>query len=342
MITIFNEHHALHHGVELNDGVVMTCWESPSRAELVLERVRAADLGNVIPAVAHDEAAYARVHGDAYLRHLVTAWPDWCASGFTNPALPLVWPIHALRGDREPRHIEGRLGYFAMDAGCSIAENTWQAVRGSADTALTGAAQVLAGAASAFALCRPPGHHAGRNYMGGYCYLNNAAIAAQALRDGGAARVAALDVDFHHGNGTQDVFYDRGDVFFASLHGDPRVSYPYFLGYEDERGAGPGLDCTANFPLQPGTTWETYAVALQDACTRIRSFGAEALVVSLGVDTFVGDPISSFALQSEDYLRMGAMIARLDLPTLFVFEGGYAVGEIGVNVVNTLLGFESR
>ena len=196
------------------------------------------------------------------------------------------------------------------------------------------------GERAAFALCRPPGHHAAAAAMGGYCYLNNAAIAVQALRDLGVARVAVLDVDYHHGNGTQSIFYDRADVFFVSLHGDPRVEYPYFLGHADERGSGTGLGCNLNLPLPLGTAWSGYGPALDGACQAIATYGPEVLVVSLGVDTFEADPISKFKLTSDDYLRIGRRIASLRRPTLFVFEGGYAVDAVGVNAVNVLQGFE--
>jgi acetoin utilization deacetylase AcuC-like enzyme len=176
--------------------------------------------------------------------------------------------------------------------------------------------------------------------MGGYCYLNNAAIAVQALLDQGNTRVAVLDVDYHHGNGTQQIFYDRADVHFASLHGDPRVEYPYFLGYADETGQGAGLGFNLNLPLPHGTDWSGYGPALDEACRRIQTYGPQVLVVSLGVDTFEHDPISRFKLRSDDYLRIGQRMAALRLPTLFVFEGGYAVDAIGVNAVNVLQGFE--
>lgn len=201
--------------------------------------------------------------------------------------------------------------------------------------------RIIDGADSAFALCRPPGHHAAREYMGGYCYLNNAAIAAERCLSQGAKRVAVLDVDFHHGNGTQNIFYDRPDVFFASLHGDPHVSYPYFSGYAHEQGAGAGEGFNANYPMGKGTRWSQYQPALQDALKRIVAHRPQFLVVSLGVDTFEDDPISHFKLTSEDFMRMGAEIASAGIPTLFVMEGGYMVDEIGINAVNTLQGFES-
>jgi acetoin utilization deacetylase AcuC-like enzyme len=198
------------------------------------------------------------------------------------------------------------------------------------------------GARAAFALCRPPGHHAGREYMGGYCYLNNAAIASQHCIDGGAKRVAVLDIDFHHGNGTQDIFYDRPDVLFISIHGDPTVSYPYFSGHADERGVGAGVGFNLNIPLPRGTVWEGFYHALRHAGIAIGRHAPDALVISLGVDTFEDDPISHFRLRTPDYLRVGEAIARFNVPTLFVMEGGYMVDEIGINAVNVLLGFEGR
>jgi acetoin utilization deacetylase AcuC-like enzyme len=192
---------------------------------------------------------------------------------------------------------------------------------------------------AAFALCRPPGHHAARDLYGGYCFLNNAAIAAQAFLDDGAARVALLDVDFHHGNGTQDIFYERDDVLFLSLHGQPEDAFPHFLGYADETGAGRGEGFNANYPMPPGTPYAVWGDALEHACRRIVDYAPDVLVVSLGVDTFENDPISFFKLTSEDFSRYGERIGQLRLPTLFVMEGGYAVSEIGINTVNVLDAF---
>jgi acetoin utilization deacetylase AcuC-like enzyme len=177
------------------------------------------------------------------------------------------------------------------------------------------------------------------DFFGGYCFLNNAALAAQHLRDAGMAKVAVLDIDYHHGNGTQAIFYDRADVFFASIHGDPRTEYPFYLGHADETGAGAGEGANLNLPLPRGTGFERWSAALDHALASIGRFGAQALVVSLGMDTFVGDPISGFTLQSADYLRVGERLAAAGLPTVLVFEGGYAVAEVGVNAVNVLDGF---
>jgi len=178
--------------------------------------------------------------------------------------------------------------------------------------------------------------------FGGYCFINNASVAAQAFLDQGAARVALLDVDFHHGNGSQAIFYDRDDVMFLSLHGDPSDAFPHFLGYADEIGTGVGEGYNHNYPMRPGTRFKTWGAALEDACRKIANYAPDALVISLGVDTFEHDPISFFKLASDDFKRYGVTIASLNLPTLFIMEGGYAVEEVGLNTVNVLEGYEGR
>ena len=267
------------------------------------------------------------------------AWARWAALGQEGDLLPYTWPTRTLR-QQKPDSVHGQFGYYSFDAGAPITAGTWQAAYSSAQVALTAQAAVQAGAHSAFALCRPPGHHASADVMGGYCYLNNVAIVAQACLDQGAARVAILDVDYHHGNGTQDIFYDRGDVLFTSIHGDPRFEYPYFLGFADEKGVGVGEGFNFNYPLAAGSDWSVWSLALAAACRQIAAYAPDALIVSLGVDTFKEDPISQFKLDSPDYLRMGERIAALGKPTLFVMEGGYAVAEIGINAVNVLEGFQ--
>ena len=343
MLTISSDRHHRHHGTaELIDGTLKPCFEMPRRAEMILARVREVGLGDVVAPRAFGLDPVRRVHDAGFVAFLEHAWTDWTALGRTNDALPLVWPVPSVRHVRLPQHIDGRLGFYSSDAGVPITAGTWEAVQASADVALTGAQTILDGATSAFALCRPPGHHAAAAAMGGYCYLNNAAIAAQYLRDRGCARVAVLDVDYHHGNGTQQIFEARPDVCFVSLHADPKDEYPYFLGYADERGTGAGLGATCNYPLPQGTTWATYGAALADACAVITAFRPDALVVSLGVDTYEHDPISGFRLTRDDFPRLGAAIATLARPTLFVMEGGYAVDDIGLNAVGVLQGFERR
>ena len=340
MLTIYSPDHALHHGAaELYRGRLVPCFESPARAEQIVARVREVGLGRIVAPERFALAPLARVHTADYLAFLESAWAQWTALGETGDALPYVWPAAGLRQGKAPRHIDGQLGFYAIDGAAPITAGTWQAIRASADCALTGAKAVLDGAPSAFALCRPPGHHAGPRAAGGFCYLNNAAIAAQALRDGGHQRVAILDVDYHHGNGTQTIFYDRPDVFFASLHGDPSVEYPFFLGYADETGEGEGQGANLNLPLPWGTDAMAYMAALEVALGRISAFDASALVVSLGVDTFADDPICQFRLTPADFTKLGQRLTTLGRPTLFVMEGGYAVSALGGTVVNVLTGF---
>lgn len=340
MITIFSADHRFQDGkAELHDGELVSAFEMPRRAELVLERVKSVGLGPVVPPKNFGLDPVKRVHAPDFVAFLGSAWDEWVAEHGAHDALPFTWLAPGMRR-KLPDHIDGKLGFYAFDASTPITAGTWRAITAAANVALTGAHLVADGERCAFALCRPPGHHAGRAFYGGYCFFNNAAIAAQALRDRGTARVAVLDVDYHHGNGTQEIFYDRSDVLMVSLHADPRQEYPYFLGYADETGSGAGVGFTANYPLPWGTGWAAYCEALDDALGRIAAFGTQALVVSLGVDTYKGDPISKFMLDSSDFCEIGRRIARLKLPTVVVLEGGYAVEAIGVNAVNVLQGFE--
>ena len=341
MKTVYTDRHRLRDAKsELVGGRLVPPFECPRRAELIFARIRERGLGEIVPPAEHGLDPVRRVHDEGYLRFLETIWEDWKAAGHEGEAIPTVWPSRAMPRMIVPRDVEGRLGYYALAAETSIAEGTWEAARAAADVALTAASLVAEGARAAFALCRPPGHHAARDMYGGYCFLNNAAIAAEALRGRGAERVAVLDVDFHHGNGTQAIFYERADVLFLSLHGDPVDAFPNYLGHADECGAGPGEGFNVNYPLPPGTAFDRWSEALEDACRRIVAYRPDVLVVSLGVDTFKEDPISFFRLESEDFRRYGARLACLGLPTLFVMEGGYAVEAIGVNTVNVLEGFE--
>ncbi|RJF85026.1 histone deacetylase family protein [Azospirillum cavernae] len=341
MIIIHSEEHRLQSGrSELNDGQLVPCYEKPERADIIRDRLAAIGVGPMVTPDPHGLEPLARVHDAGYLSFLQSAWDEWLVEHGDWDALPLNWVAPGMHRRVVPRSIDGRLGYYSFDAGTPITAGTWRAATAAANSALTGADRLRAGDRSAFALCRPPGHHAGRAYYGGYCFLNNAAIAAQSLRDNGAARVAVLDVDYHHGNGTQEIFWERGDVLFVSLHADPIDEFPYFSGHADETGAGAGAGATLNLPLPWGTDWAAYAEALAVAARRIGDFAPDALVVSLGADTYGGDPISRFRLLSEDFLRMGAALAAMNLPTLFVMEGGYAVADLGVNVGNVLTGFE--
>ena len=317
--------------VELHNGGFVPYAEKPARAEAV-----AAAVGPLEPAVDHGEAPLRAVHDPAYVDFLKTAHADWRAAGREGDAGGYAWPVVRRRPLALDR-IDARLGAYSFDASSPIAAGTWEGAYWSAQTALTALDALLAGGQAAFALCRPPGHHAGRDYLGGYCHLNNAAIAAEAATRAGR-RVAILDVDYHHGNGTQDIFWARGDVLFASLHADPRTDYPYYWGHADETGEGAGEGATLNLPLPRGADLAAYLPALDRALAAIAAFGADLLVISYGADTYAGDPISFFRIETADYAVMARRIAALDLPSLVVMEGGYAVDALGANTAGFLSG----
>ncbi|MCB1330965.1 MAG: histone deacetylase family protein [Maritimibacter sp.] len=342
MDTIYSEKHRLRDAqTELSGGELVYPFERPSRMDYILARLGERDLGPIIEPDDFGLDPILRIHTPDYVTFLQTAWDEWQAAGFTGEAIITSWSAPRM-STKCPNNIEGKIGYYGLSAETAISPGTWEAAYTGAQVALTAAERLRAGARGVFALCRPPGHHATGDMFGGYCFLNNAAIATQYLRDKGAARVAILDVDFHHGNGTQDIFYARDDVLFVSLHGDPMETFPYYLGHAEETGTGEGAGHTLNFPMPPGTPYAVWRQALAEGLARIAEFAPDALVVSLGVDAFEKDPISFFKLTSDDFRSMGAEIATAGLPTLFVMEGGYAIDEIGVNAVNTLEGFEGR
>ena len=318
--------------LELHNGGFVPFAESPSRAEAIL-----AAIGPAEPPFDHGEGPLRAVHDEAYLAFLWSAHVDWRAAGRGGDASGYAWPV-VRRRPLDLDRIDARLGLYSFDASSPIAAGTWEGAYWSAQTALTALGAVLGGDRAAFALCRPPGHHCGRDYLGGYCYLNNAAIAAEAAVAAGK-RVAILDVDYHHGNGTQDIFYARGDVLFVSIHADPRMDYPYYWGHADETGEGEGEAMTLNLPLPRGAGLAAYLPALEAALERIASVAPDLLVVSYGADTFIGDPISHFRLETPDYADLARRIAGLALPTLIVMEGGYAVDALGANTASFLEGF---
>ncbi len=344
VITFFSSAHALHApAYEFFRGDRVACFESPARAERVLHELTTR--GHAVRAPDVDSAdVLAQVHTPRYLAFLAGAWSQWLALDPRHADLqpfPSVWPVRTLRSDLEPANFTARLGLYSIDNGSPLVAGTWAAAKAGADAAAS-AARLLSssGARSAFCATRPPGHHAGADFMGGYCFLNNAAVAAQSLFDGGCVRVAVLDVDYHHGNGTQSIFYDRADVLFASLHGDPRTEYPFYLGHADETGAGAGEGFNLNLPLPAGSAADAWFAALDVACSRIERHRADALVVSLGLDTYADDPISTFALASSDFSRLGDRLARIGLPTVFILEGGYASEALGINAANVLDAFD--
>lgn len=348
MKVVRSDRHRAHHALELDGGRIIDSWESPVRADVIsaaLDMATAAAAGPRfvdIEPEPFDRAVAERVHSADYVEFLATAWDRWVDAGYESPAaMGFAWPGRRMSG-RRPVDLEGQLGYHSFAADCSIVAGTWEAITTSAALAHTAAGLVSAGDRVAYALCRPPGHHAAIDQFGGYCYLNNAAIAAQRMLDDGAAKVAVLDVDYHHGNGTQDIFYERADVAFVSIHADPSEEFPWFTGYGEETGTGAGLGATRNLPLPRGTETTGWMAALDTALGWIGRRGVDALVVSLGVDTFIDDPISQFRLGAGDFGPIGAAIAGLGTATVFVQEGGYATDALGHNVVSVLTGFDQR
>ena len=344
MLCFVNDQQALHAPLEeMFRGRRVPCFENPSRAAFVEWALGAR--GHGLRAPTHDSGALlARVHAPRYLDFLRTAWDQWLALDAANAdeqPFPSVWPVRTLRHDVEPANFIARLGLYSMDNGSPLSPGAWAAAKSAADSACSAAHALLNGERGVFCATRPPGHHAGPDFMGGYCFLNNAAVAAQALRDGGASRVAVLDVDYHHGNGTQSIFYDRADVLFVSIHGDPRTEYPFYLGHADETGVGEGVGFNLNLPLPARSPVAAWFEALEAACARIARHGADVLVVSLGLDTFEGDPISTFALRADDFARLGRRLRTLGMPVALILEGGYAAAELGENAAQVLEGFEA-
>lgn len=321
---------------ELHNGDWSIYQESPARVRSIL-----AAIGDVMPASDHGIAPVAAVHDPAYLDFLRAAHADWRAAGRSGDAIGYAWPVVGRR-TLDLSRIDARLGRYSYDATSPIAEGTWDAAYWSAQTALTALDHVADGAATrAFALCRPPGHHAGRDYLGGYCFLNNAAIVAAEARRRGLGPVAILDVDYHHGNGTQDIFLADPDLLFVSIHADPETDYPFYWGHADEKGEGAGRGATLNLPLPRGTDWTAYRPALDRALAAIAEYGARLLVLSFGADTYV-DPISHFALQQGDFAAMAQRIAATGLPIVTVMEGGYATDALGANIATFVAALDAR
>lgn len=246
---------------------------------------------------------------------------------------PSVFPVRPLM-NRLRDNARGPHGFYFFDTEAPIGKNTWAAALDSASLAYAGAESLLSGQVSlAYALCRPPGHHAGADFMGGYCYLNNAAIAAHHLRSKG--RVALIDIDYHHGNGTQSIFWEIPDVLFVSLHADPDTDYPYYSGYADETGTH---NTIVNVPLPPGVNGMDYLAAFESTLPRIRAFQPASLVISLGFDTYEKDPLGTFRLTLDTYCQLARHIAAFALPTLLIQEGGYAVDALGALSISFLTG----
>ena len=313
---------------EFFNGALHPAAESQARVDAIL-----AALGPVEAPADHGLPPLLRVHAADYLDFLQSAFADWRAAGREGDAFPYTFPVVGRRPLNLDR-IDARLGQYAFDTSTPIAEATWEAAYWGAQSTLSALEAIVAGEHAAFAFSRPPGHHAGRDYLGGYSYLNNAAIAAEAAIAAGIPRVAILDVDYHHGNGTQDIFAGRNDVLFASIHADPSMDYPYFWGHADESSGN-----ILNLPLPRGADWAAYQPALTQALDWVERGSPALLIVSYGADTYAGDPISHFKLEPDDYPQLARRIATLGLPTLIVMEGGYALDALSANVAAFLREF---
>jgi acetoin utilization deacetylase AcuC-like enzyme len=341
MKTVYSDKHHLHAPAkEFLAGELVDNFEKPSRAEFVLAAIKERNLGDIIQPQDFPIDHILKIHTQDYVDFLMNGFDEW-SKLYSSNAFASAFNIQH-NCTRPPKTIEGKLGYYLADTSLGLTKTSWDAIKTSVDVVLTAQNLILSGEQTAFALCRPPGHHATASIGAGYCFLNNVAIAAQYALDKGAKRVVILDVDYHHGNGTQDIFYSRDDVFFLSIHGDPSIEYPFFLGYEDEVGDGKGIGFNKNYPLPFGSKWNKYSEALSNALDKIKKYNPDQIIISLGVDTYMEDPISQFKLESNDFKKMGALIREVNIPTLFVLEGGYAVKEIGINVANTLEGFLSK
>jgi len=326
MLSFWDERQRKHSPAgEFFNGAIHPPAEHPGRVDAILQAI-----GQTQAVDDHGMNPLLRVHSADYLDFLRSAHERWIEAGREGDAYPYTFPVVERRPLNLSR-IDALLGRYSFDTATPIGPATWEAAYWSAQTALSALHSLLGGERAAFALCRPPGHHAGADYFGGYSYLSNAAICALATN----RRVAILDIDYHHGNGTQDVVAGREGIAFASIHADPAMDYPYYWGHADESGGN-----TLNLPLPRGTDWAAYEPALIQSLEWIGGHEPELLIVSYGADTHEADPISHFKLKTSDYAPMARRIAALGLPTLIVMEGGYAIEALGANVAAFLGGFE--
>ncbi|CAN5779274.1 histone deacetylase family protein [soil metagenome] len=321
-------------------------FEHPGRAEVIRDALAADQRFSIEEPSPAGTAPIEAVHDAGLVRFLSSAWDEYQRD--VKPSHDVVPDVFAMPGLRagmgpssEPAQVSGRLGWWCFETTTPLTSGTYDAARSAVDCALGAADAVLGGAPLAYGLCRPPGHHATTSLYGGYCFFNNAAIAAVHLAVAGGGRVAVLDVDYHHGNGTQQIFYERDDVLFASLHGDPARAYPYHTGFADEIGAGRGRGCNCNVPLAAGTDDDAYLTSLEQALGAVDAFDPAVIVVSLGVDTYVDDPMCDLALTTDGMGRCGAAVAALGRPLVVLQEGGYADDALGANVRSWLLGAAS-
>jgi acetoin utilization deacetylase AcuC-like enzyme len=329
-------------------GVRTSGTEAAARADAILAALSEED-ARVVDAEPHPDSHLLAVHDAELLEFLESAWDEWTAAGLDRDpgqdrVVPYVFAHAALTSGRPaavPTAVWARPGYFAYDTMTLIGPGTWEAARAAVDAALTAVDLVAAGTPCAYACCRPPGHHVLRTCYGGSCYLNNAALAAAAMTERFEGPVAVLDIDAHHGNGTQEIFYERGDVLTGSVHVDPGSGwFPHFLGFADETGAGAGAGANKNLPLAPGSGDDAWLRAVDELAAWAREIGAASLVVPLGVDAASGDPESPLSVTARGFRMAGRSLGELKLPTVLVQEGGYDLAALGALVREVLLGIE--
>ena len=337
MDVVWTELHRLHSPLhEINMGQPIPTYEKPSRADTIHDQLATDARFRFVDPTDHGRSPIEAVHHAGLIDFLDGAWDELHARTGRTEFFPEAMLHPALRAGMGPAPLPvdavSGLGYWCYETATPLAEGTYRAARASVDVALTAAEIVVGGARFAYGLCRPPGHHAAADVFGGFCFFNNAAIVAHHVAATTGSKVTVLDVDYHHGNGTQEIFYERDDVQFVSLHGDPKRAYPWYIGHAEETGSGAGRGTTVNVPLPAETPDDVYEIRLADVLSRIAAFGPSLVVLSLGVDTYWNDPISDLALTTEGYRRSGKLLGELGLPVVVLQEGGYDVEAIGRNV----------
>jgi acetoin utilization deacetylase AcuC-like enzyme len=336
MKVYYSEAHRKHEpAFEVFDGGYRTPYlENSDRMDRILQALHLTDWAEICEPKDFGLAPIYAVHDQEYIDFLRSCWTEWLASEAKDKSTLLPATFALRRQPQKPAGLLGRAGYYLMDLSACIVAGTFEAALASAQCALSAAEAVANGERLTFALCRPPGHHAGKDYAGGYCFINNACLAANGLSSKG--KVALLDIDYHCGNGTQDIFYDRDDVLTISIHADPNFEYPHFWGYANETGEGAGLGFHRNFPLEKGTDDARYLSALEEALILIRKFKPKFLVVSAGMDIYAEDPLGTIRVSTNGIGEIGKRIASLKVPTVVVMEGGYANEKLGINVLQFL------
>jgi len=339
MKIIYFEDHKLHNPpCQIVGGIKMDSIEIPERIENIFTTL-SLNKHELISSYSYNMEPVLRVHSKDYVYFLKEIYKLWRGDkSDTNPIFPDSFPPRV--SGTKPKNRHSQVGWYCYDTTAPILKNTFKSAISSVNCALTGADLLFESGKKVYALCRPPGHHAGTNFYGGFCYLNNAAIAANHLQNLSSKKVAILDIDYHHGNGTQQIFYESNQVLFVSIHADPNDEYPYYSGYSDEKGKGDGTGYNLNITLPIGTKEKEYLNAVTIAVENINQFNPEYLIISLGVDTLFNDPVGGFKLLPDSFKKIGKMLSVINKPVLIIQEGGYLLESIGDCVYNFLDGIE--